>query len=168
MYYKSTSLAYSLPEMWNISKHLSTKAKHMSPWAYPVLKSAKRATAAQSQKQWVRFSLESLFMSLHFLNESRERECAALLVWPNDWVVSLAGEGSSRAFIDKHRQDHGGVKRAKPQAMATARFKWRNSMFTRLTCEWNASCGAFMFRVQKTERKTHRVCLKVNRAWLAG
>lgn len=57
------------------------------------------------------------------MEAERERQCAALLVWPNDWVVSLAGEGSSHAFIDKHRQDHGGVKRAEPQAMAAARGK---------------------------------------------
>lgn len=66
----------------------------------------------------------ALLISLHFLNErrGRERQCAALLVWSNDWVVSLAGEGSSHAFIDKHRQDHGEVKRADPRATVAA---WR-------------------------------------------
>lgn len=81
--------------------------------------------ADQSHEQRARFSLESLLMSLHFLNErgERERQCAALLVWPNDWVVSLAGEGSSHAFIDKHRQDHGRVKRAEPQEMVAVQVK---------------------------------------------
>lgn len=69
------------------------------------------------------------------MKAERETQCAALLVWPNDWVVSLAGEGSSHAFIDKHRQDHGRVKRAEAQAMVEARVKRRNSMFTRLTYE---------------------------------
>lgn len=119
MYYTSTRL---LEQPRRNVKHLQTfehKGKTHEPVSLSSLESVESATADQSHEHQARFSLESLLMSLHFLNKRRERErqCAALLVWSNDWVVSLAGEGSNHAFIDKHRQDHGEVKRADPQAM---------------------------------------------------